>query len=125
MCYNVTFIFDYNYASASLLGLCSYGLLPEQTSGVPMSWALVFIPLSPTKLDALQRFGGEERDLGVDRRNFTSPHILLGNLVLCVPGEPYLGVYGLLELVRSLQFSCGNCLNYLSKGFGGTFKSPS
>jgi hypothetical protein len=48
MHYNVAIIFDYNYTSASLLGLCFYGLLPEQNSGVPTSWALVVIPLSVT-----------------------------------------------------------------------------
>jgi hypothetical protein len=47
-CYNIAFIFDYNYTSASFLGLCSYGLLSEQTSWVPTPWTLVFIPLSTT-----------------------------------------------------------------------------
>jgi hypothetical protein len=44
--YNVVSIFHYNYTSASILGLCFYGTLLDQNSGVPMSWALVVIPLS-------------------------------------------------------------------------------
>jgi hypothetical protein len=31
--YNTTFLFYYNYTSTSILGLCFYVLLPEQTSG--------------------------------------------------------------------------------------------
>jgi hypothetical protein len=44
--YNVISILNYNYISASILGLCFYEPLPNQTSGVPTSWALVVIPLS-------------------------------------------------------------------------------
>jgi hypothetical protein len=43
--YNVVSIFDYNYTWASILGLCFCGHLLDQTSGVPMPWALVVIPL--------------------------------------------------------------------------------
>jgi hypothetical protein len=44
--YNVDSIFDYNYTSSSILGLCFYGPLPEQTSGLLIQWVLVVIPLS-------------------------------------------------------------------------------
>jgi hypothetical protein len=46
MFYNVVSIFDYNYTSASVVGLCFYGPIPEQTLGVPTPWVLVVIPLS-------------------------------------------------------------------------------
>jgi hypothetical protein len=44
--YNTTSLFDYNYTSTSILGLCFYVSLPEQTSGVLIQRALVVIPLS-------------------------------------------------------------------------------
>jgi hypothetical protein len=43
--YSVVSIFDYNYAFASILGLCFYGPLPKLTLGVPTSWTLVVILL--------------------------------------------------------------------------------
>jgi hypothetical protein len=44
--YNTTSLFDYDYTLTSTLGLCFYGPLPEQTSGVLIQRALVVIPLS-------------------------------------------------------------------------------
>jgi hypothetical protein len=44
--YNTISYFNYDYALISILDLASFhGLLPEQASGVPMSWVLVFVPL--------------------------------------------------------------------------------
>jgi hypothetical protein len=60
MVYHVVSLFDYNYTLASILGLCFYGPLPEQTLGVPTSWALVVIPLSPavhSVFDTLEQNG--------------------------------------------------------------------
>jgi hypothetical protein len=44
--YNTTLLFDCDYTLTSILGLCFYGPLPEQTSGVLIQRALVVIPLS-------------------------------------------------------------------------------
>jgi hypothetical protein len=46
MYYNTISYFDYDYALIFILGFSFHRLLPEQTSGILMPWALVFIPLS-------------------------------------------------------------------------------
>jgi hypothetical protein len=45
MVYNTTSLFNYDYNSTSILGLCFYVPLPEQTSGVLIKRALIVIPL--------------------------------------------------------------------------------
>jgi hypothetical protein len=52
-------------------------------SSINTSFKALDLLTYPIKLDALQGFGEENLDLGVDQRNLTSPHILLGSLLLC------------------------------------------
>jgi hypothetical protein len=43
---HIGFHIQIQYTSTSILGLCFYGPLSEYTSGVPILWASVVIPLS-------------------------------------------------------------------------------
>jgi hypothetical protein len=52
-------------------------------SSINTSFEALDLLTYPIKHDALHGFSGEDLALGVDQRNFTYPHVLLGILVLC------------------------------------------